>query len=143
MQEHSLFSVCLYVFLSPSPSSHHRSLNPQNASRHSTFQPFVDEPSLPSRSIVGMRSELPLPMDDLPAMDDLPMDIPPAPGMELMDDLDELMRREREEEDEEDEHREVPRNDLSCLFDSPALMPNMEDSEDTTDVGGKRMEGIY
>ena len=86
-------------------------------------------------------------MDDLPAMDDLPMDIPPAPGMELMDDLDELMRREREEEDEEDEHREVPRNDLSCLFDSPALMPNMEDSErnaeDTTDVGGKRMEGIY
>ena len=94
----------------------------------STFQPFVDEQPLPCRSFGG--GGVGLPGEDLPLpMDDLPMDLP-----DPMDDLDDLMMREGardvDDEEEEEEHREVPRNDLSCLFDSPALLP--EDSDRIT-----------
>ena len=121
---------------------------PPPPSRPSTFQPFVDDQPLPCRSFGGLpgglpgEEDLPLPMDDLP-MDDLPMDLPPDPT----DDLDDLMMREAavdDVEEEEEEHREVPRNDLSCLFDSPALLPEDSDriiGEDNNTADGTGLIG--
>ena len=110
------------------PPTTPRAVPPSNLSRHSAFQPFIDDQPIPWRSFGG--ADLPL------ITDEVPIGIPDPLIDE--DDLDRLLRGSDDEDGESIGMANPTRNDLSVLFDA-APMPNVEDSDrnhddDTADV---------